>query len=266
MESIETDKEKELHMMTQMNQNIYMNNNSLVKENESEKNNYGLSVIFIISKAEYQSSPIVVQCLYNEKFSEVIKRYRYKSNDNDEYKRFIYNGKGSHDHSLTVEELGIANNANIFVVPTKGVKGAGCPMLFSDVSKNKTKEIGFSKNSPSYRKACKGINIFGICHCKICKAYKKEVVVRIKKKRFDLINEKDKLFCPECESLIIPKTVGFYLCKFKIYGKKIIDDEIEKFDNDIDEANNKKSLKYFDPELNGETVVSELIFEVIEYF
>ena len=139
-------------------------------------------------------------------------------------------------------------------------------MLFSDVSKNKTKEIGFSKNAPSYRKACKGINIFGICHCKKCIAYKKEVVVRIAEKKFDLINEKDKLFCPECESLIIPKTVGFYLCKFRIYGKKIVDDNIVKFENDIDEANNKKSVKYFDPELNGEVVVSKLIFEVLEYF
>ena len=267
MESIETDKEKRLHMMTQMNQNICMNNNSLVKENESEKNNDGLTVIFRVSgERSYQSrEPISLQCLKNEKFSEVIKRYRYKPNNNDESKRFIFNAKKI-NYSLTVGELGINNNANIFVESTKRVKGGGCPMLFSDVSKNKTKEIGFSKNAPSYRKACKGINIFGICHCKICKAYKKEVVVRIKKKRFDLINEKDKLFCPECESLIIPKTVGFYLCKFKIYGKKIMNDQIEKFDNDIDEANNKNSLKYFDPELNGETVVSELIFEVIEYF
>ena len=138
-------------------------------------------------------------------------------------------------------------------------------MLFTDVSKNKTKEIGFSKKAPSYRKVCKGINIFGICHCKKCIAYKKEVVVRITKKKFDLINEKDQLFCPECDSLIIPKTVGFYLCKFKIYGKKIVNDNIEHFKNDIDEANNKDSVKYFDPELNGKLVISELICEVIEY-
>ena len=266
MEYIETDIEKRLAMMTQMIQNICMNNNSLLKENESEKNNYELSVFFRIEGPSELRPLYTVGCFKNEKISEVIKRYRNLSNDNDESKKFIFNAKAIFNDSLTVEEIGLTSFASIFVEPTKGIKGGGYPMLFSDVSKNKTKEIFFSKNAPLYRKACKGINIFGICHCKMCKAYKKEVIVRIKKKRFDLINEKDKLFCPECESLIIPKTVGFYLCKFKIYGKKIIDDQIENFENNIDEANNKKSLKYFDPELNGEIIMSELIFEVIEYF
>lgn len=247
-----------------MNQNICINNNRLLKENESEMNNYELTLVFRFS-GESKSKSIMVPCLNNDKISEVIKRYRLISNDKGK-NIFFYNSKSINNCSLTVKEVGLMNGSNIFVEPIIRMEGGGCPMLFSDVSKNKTKEIGFSKNAPLYRKACKGINIFGICHCKMCNAYKKEVVVRIKKKRFDLINEKDKLFCPQCESLIIPKTVGFYLCKFRIYGKKIIDDQIEKFDNDIDEANNKNSVKYFDPELNGETVVSELIFEVIEYF
>lgn len=239
----------------------YINNNSLINENH-----YEISAYFRISGNNHNNrATTAIQCYNDEKVSEIIKRYRILTGDIDESKNFIFNGKNLNP-MLTVGEAGINHNGNIFVVQTKGVKGGGCPMLFSDVSKNKTKEIGFSKNAPSYRKACKGINIFGICHCKKCIAYKKEVVVKIKEKKFDLINEKDKLFCPECESIIIPKTVGFYLCKFGIYGKKIVGDNIERFDNDIDEANNKKSLKYFDPELNGETMVSELIFEVIEYF
>ena len=55
-------------------------------------------------------------------------------------------------------------------------------MLFTDVSKNMTKEIKRSKNAPSYRTATKGIDIIGICNYKKCKAYKKEVIVIIKKK------------------------------------------------------------------------------------
>ena len=31
------------------------------------------------------------------------------------------------------------------------------------------------------------------------------------------------------------------------------------------EANKKDRLKYFDPELNGEVMVTELIFEILEY-
>ena len=80
-----------------------------------------------------------------------------------------------------------------------------------------------------------------------------------------MIKEKENLFCPECDSLIIPKTVGFYLCKFLIYGKKIENNEIKNFQNEDDVANNKNSLKYFDPDLNGEVMLIELIFEVLEY-
>jgi len=210
------------------------------------------------------SAGIEIQCLSDEKVSDVIQRYRTKSNDRDPTKKFIFNAKAL-NCDLTVAEAGLTNNGNIFVVSTKGIKGAGCAMLFTDLSKNKTKEIGFSKNAPSYRRATKGINIFGICNCKKCKAYKKEVVVPIKKKKLDLIKERDELFCPECEATIIPKTVGFYLCKFIIYGKKLVDDKVVPFENEEDEANKKDKLKYFDPELNGEIMVTELIFEVLEY-
>ena len=95
--------------------------------------------------------------------------------------------------------------------------------------------------------------------------FKKDVIPRIKKKKLDLIKEKNELFCPECEAPIIPKTLGFYLCKFKIYGKKIVGDRVEFFDNGVDEANNKDSFKYFDPELNGKEMLTELILEVLEY-
>ena len=61
--------------------------------------------------------------------------------------------------------------------------GAGLPMLFTDVSKNITKEMKrSSKRGPSYREATKGINIIGICNYKKCKVYKKQVIVKIKKK------------------------------------------------------------------------------------
>ena len=138
-------------------------------------------------------------------------------------------------------------------------------MMFTDASKNKTREIKFSEDAPSYRGITKGINIFGICNFKKCKAYKEEVVVNVKKKKLDLIKERDELFCPECEATIIPKTVGFFLCKFVIYGKKLENGKEESFRNKEDEANNKYSVKYFDPELNGEVMVTELIIEVLEY-
>ena len=47
------------------------------------------------------------------------------------------------------------------------------------------------------------------------------------------------------------------MCKFKIYGKKIESGREQYFENEPDEASNENSVKYFDPELNGEIMVSE---------
>ncbi len=97
------------------------------------------------------------------------------------------------------------------------------------------------------------------------KANGKEVVVPIKKKKINLTEEKFNQKCPECESIIEPKTVGFYLCKYHIYGQKIEDKKIVDFDNDYQKANDREYLQYFDAE-NGEAKFIELIFEVIEYY
>ena len=84
----------------------------------------GISVIFRASGATGQASaPIMVQCMSDEKVSEVIEKYRNKSGDRDPTKKFIFNAKNLAP-SLSVAEAGITNNANIFVVATKGIKGA----------------------------------------------------------------------------------------------------------------------------------------------
>ena len=244
--------------------NCQNNNQQSDKEKKNDKGDHLITLTFWSGSSD-KSNGLRIQCLIDEKVSDVIQRYRAKSGDNDPTKRFIFNAKNL-NQVLTVAEAKLTLNANIFVVSTKGITGGGgIPLMFTDLSKNRTKEIGLSKKTPSYKKVTKGINIFGICNFKKCKAYKKVVVVKIKKKKIDLIKERDKLFCPECEATIIPKTVGFYLCKFKIYGKKYVDDQVERFENEMDEANKKDSLKYFDPELNGEVTVIELIFEVLEY-
>ena len=208
---------------------------------------------------------ITILCHLDEKVSDVIQRYRIKSGDQDMTDDFIFNSKYLNP-KITVAEACLSNCALIYVQHNGGgISGGGYSMMFTDASKNKTREIKFSKDAPSYRGITKGINIFGICKFKKCKAYKEEVVVNIKKKKLDLIKERDELFCPECEATIIPKTVGFYLCKFVIYGKKLENGKEESFRNKEDEANNEDSVKYFDPEFNGEAMVTELVFEVLEY-
>ena len=83
----------------------------------------GKSIIFRKSGEGEQGAPIMVQCLDSDKVSEVIKRYRAKSGDQDPSKKFIFNAKAL-NLDLTVAEAGLTDNANIFVVTTRGVKGA----------------------------------------------------------------------------------------------------------------------------------------------
>ena len=57
-----------------------------------------------------------------EKVSEIIEKYRNKSGDHDPHKKFIFNAKPL-NHSLTLAQAGIINNANIFVIKTKLITG-----------------------------------------------------------------------------------------------------------------------------------------------
>jgi len=250
-------------------QRIPQSNNQQVQEildgNKNSDNDYLVLRFEQRGKGRYYE--ICIQCSYNEKVSDVIERYRQKSGDYSSTK-FYFNSKDLfryNEHDPTVLEAGLSNLATVYAQTTGGMYGGGYSMMFTDTSKNKTREIKFSKEAPSYCVVDKGINIFGICNFKKCKAYKKDVVVNVKKKKLDLIKERDELFCPECEATITPKTVGFHLCKFQIYGKKLENGKEESFRNKEDEANNKDGFKYFDPELNGEVMVTELVFEVLEY-
>ena len=104
-------------------------------------------------------------------------------------------------------------------------------MNFTDLSKQIYEEIYFSSSAPSYRRVSKGINICGICKCKKCDAYKQEVVVpKENVKEFNLINERDNIECPICGSIIASKTLCFYLCEYKIKGRKVVNNGLEEFE------------------------------------
>ena len=209
----------------------------------------------------------IIQCNLEDTVSKIIQIYRKKSGDFSLNREFMFDGKLPNP-SLSLANAGIANNGTIFVSKTGAVKGGGgmC-MMFTDVSKNKTTQVQCSPDAPNYRHIIKGINICGICNYIKCVAYEKEVIVNFHNKTFDLIKDKNKLFCPECRAPIEPKTVLFYLCRYQIYGKKIENDEIVPFRNQPAEARNENSATYFDPDLNGgEVEFAQLKFEVLEYF
>ena len=93
---------------------------------EAAKRGQGFSVIFrkrIYTGQAFGSEMILmIQCNPNDKVSDIIEKYRNKANDRDNTKKFIFNARNLNT-SLSVAEAGITNNANIFVVATKGIKG-----------------------------------------------------------------------------------------------------------------------------------------------
>ena len=103
----------------EMNQNLMMNVDLMNKPKEiedSQKDKY-ITVIFRKS-GESIGPPIYIQCTRDEKVSDWIEKYRNKSGDRDLSIAFVANAKKL-NYSLTVEEQGLTNNINIFVVKVK---------------------------------------------------------------------------------------------------------------------------------------------------
>ena len=183
----------------------------------------------------------------------------------DKNTKFLFKGQSYNMASiLTFQEIGLIHDESIFIY-NQGISGGG-GMTFTDVSKKNTINLGFSSSAPSYRTARKGLNIFGICKKNDCKAYEKEVVAIISKNKVDIIEEKFSFLCPECNSIIVPKTVGFYLCKYHIYGKKLDGEKLVNFDGGHEEAEDKEHLRYFNPNSNGEAFFFKLIIEITGYY
>jgi len=145
------------NMMSQIMNNQMMMNNSIfngnidINSSQSKDNqikaNIGefITVIFRASGGGVlgKKHPFYIQAKLDEKVYELIERYRIKSQDNCMTKKFIFNAKNL-DFSLTVIEAGLTNNANIFVVQTDGIKGAGGSWY------NKEINIKFIKSSKIY--------------------------------------------------------------------------------------------------------------------
>jgi hypothetical protein len=113
-----------------LNQQANIMNNNLSNLNipqnndvQSNQNNGFINIKFRAGAGENENRAIEIQCTLDEKVSDLIQRYRNKTGDHDPTKKFIFNAKAL-NHDLTLAEAGLSNNAYIFVVATKGIKGA----------------------------------------------------------------------------------------------------------------------------------------------
>jgi len=102
------------NMMNLNNMMSPMINMEIMNENELPSIKDNINVIFKKDK------PIMINCKLNEKVSEVIKKYRAKSLDNEKNIRFIFNAKELKP-SNSVAEAGLMENSNIFVIRTKNI-------------------------------------------------------------------------------------------------------------------------------------------------
>ena len=197
----------------------------------------------------------------NESFSSIFKKFKEQYNFNNINLYFISNGTKIKPEM----KLNQIDSLDIVVHKEGDITGGNYAFKFTDISKQVHEEHYFSNKAPSYRVVSQGINIYGICKGKTCKGYKKEVICPLKKiTKYNLIENKDDLECPECGGNIIQKTLGFHLCKYRIKGKKFFNDKIESFEFE-GIAKNKDSIQYYNPDKNGETTIVQLIIEVTEY-
>ena len=103
-------------------QNMASNSQFQNQDMTTPSNSNYLTIIFRTSSAT-DDKPIKIQCTSTDLVSDVIDRYRAKSEDKDRTKKFIFNAKEL-DQTLTVGAAGLTEGSNIFVVTTQGIYGA----------------------------------------------------------------------------------------------------------------------------------------------
>ena len=103
-------------------QNQSQNQSSINPATSSSGSNGGITVLFRRNNSPGEK-PYAVQCMLTDRVSEIILKYRSKSNDKDPTKKFIFNAKAL-NATLTAAEAGLTDQANVFVVTTQNVVGA----------------------------------------------------------------------------------------------------------------------------------------------
>ena len=216
---------------------------------------------------------MVFPSFQDEIISNMLIRFSKFMNVDHKLCKFFFNQEDIKNLNRTIKDSLNSNSFNNYVelYQCAEVTGGGIPLLkFSDVSKEKIKNLSFSKNAPKYRIVRKGLNIFGICMFPKCEAHKKEVVYIPKKMiledneyfKFNINEEIKNILCPLCNKIIKTKTIGFYQCEYQIKGEKIENGDPVQYDSKPKETKDDK-FEYFDPEENGEADWTELVIYVL---
>lgn len=165
------------------------------------------------------------------------------------------------NNEKTFEDYGIENDD--VITSNERSRGGGGYFGIStiDVSKNKTKNLGFDKEAPDYRLVSYGLNIQSKCKNKNCKAYEDIIYIQFNYvTKWNLLENIDKVRCPVCNSRVKPINFGFFNCKYEIEYEKDEDDEIKS--GTISGESGEKDFIVFDDYSSGKAIFIKLIFNI----
>ena len=115
--------QQQLMQMQQMMQQQQMQQEMLMnQQNENIQKEKEISTIIDVFFRKGKDKRYFVQCHFNEKIANVIKKYRNMTNDFTDTEKFIFNANVLNP-SITVAEAGLYNKATIFVPETEGIRG-----------------------------------------------------------------------------------------------------------------------------------------------
>lgn len=144
----------------------------------------------------------------------------------------------------------------------KNVIGKGNQNMYLSRNKKNPEKFEISKEGPIFKVLDRGLNIFGKCPNMSCRAYNREVAVRISFADFDFQKNQWDLHCPcsNCHCLIKPEIFGFVGCKYSIEGVKYDEknETVEKFKTVWKTAENDE-IQCYDPKENGSLSYIKLI-------
>lgn len=178
---------------------------------------------------------------------------------------FLYRNIFLNDPSfLYIKSSKLLKKNNIIKVLDKQnlILGKGNTNMFLGRDKKDPDKFLINNDGPMWKVLEHGLNIFGKCSNISCRAYQKDVSVRIGMADYDFEKNQWELKCPcaNCHALIRPEIFGFIGCQYQIEGIKYYEntENLEKFKTVWNSVENEKIVCY-DPSQNAHVKYIKLL-------